>query len=255
MLLEQTTTRDAEAAFEDVEVAVFPVASTEQHGPALPLNTDTMAAETVARGVAERHDTVVLPTLPIGISPHHRQFYGTTWVSDGTFQDFVRETLEHFTIHGVTKMVLVNGHGGNSGAISQVAKDLYRADTAFVVPWSWWKGVGDLPTELLGDEINVPGHAANFEASMMMHLAPELVREDRFKGVTQSEPKESRFDHPDARGFDIIDRTDIGVSGSLDRASAEAGKAFCEASQEALDGLVEWLVELSPAECAPISHK
>jgi creatinine amidohydrolase len=80
LLAEQTTTAAA-ADLAAAEVAVLPVGSTEQHGPALPLGMDHLAAEAFARTATERDDAVVLPTLPIGVSDHHRQFDGTLVVS------------------------------------------------------------------------------------------------------------------------------------------------------------------------------
>lgn len=141
MLLEETTTVDAEEAFRDIEVAILPVSSTEQHGPALPLSTDTKYAEPVTNGVADRSDTVVLPSIPIGVSPHHRQFHGSLWVSAVTFEQYIYDTLASITEHGIRKAIIVNGHGGNTPAIERVSQNLYWEEIAFVLPWSWWEGV------------------------------------------------------------------------------------------------------------------
>lgn len=255
MLLESTTTVDLEETLDDVEVAVFPTGSTEQHGPALPLSTDSLSAEAVANGVSNRDDTVVLPTLPIGVSPHHRQFYGSLWVTPDTFETFVSETLESITEHGVEKIVIVNGHGGNISAIERVAQDLYREEIAFTVPWSWWEGVGDTPYEIIGDDVEVPGHAAGFEGSMMLDIAEELVREDRFEEAAVGTGDGSRFDHPAVRGFDFIDWTDNGIHGDPRLADANAGAAFREASIAALDELLDWLIGLPSEACHPLPHK
>lgn len=255
MLLENTTTVDLAETFDEVEVAVFPTGSTEQHGPALPLSTDSLSAEAVAGGVSDRDDTVVLPALPIGVSPHHRQFYGSLWVSPNTFEAFVSETLESVTEHGVEKVVIVNGHGGNISSLERVAQDLYREDITFTVPWNWWEGVGETPYELIDDDVEVPGHAAGFEGSMMLDLADELVREDRLKEAAVGTGDGSRFDHPSVRGFDFIDWTDNGVHGDPRLADADAGAALREASIAALDDLLDWLVDLPSEACRPQAHK
>lgn len=255
MLLEETTTVDAKDAFEDIEVAVLPTGSTEQHGPAMPLCTDSVSAETVARGIADRDDTVVLPTVSIGVSPHHRQFHGSAWVSAETFEQYISETLANFTEHGIEKAVIVNGHGGNVSSVNRVAEDLYRDETAFVVPWSWWEGVGETPYEEMGEDVEVPGHAAGFEAAMMLYAAEHLVREDRFEEAATGTGPGSRFDHPAVRGFDFADWTENGIHGDPRLASADAGEALYEASREYLDGLVDWLVELPEEDCRPRAHK
>jgi creatinine amidohydrolase len=255
MLLEETTTVDAEEAFADAEVAIAPVGSTEQHGPALPLCTDFKAAETVARGVADRDDVVVLPTIPVGVSPHHRQFYGTLWVSAETFEQYLAESLASLTDHGIEKIIVVNGHGGNVTAIERVARDFYRDQTAFVVPWSWWEGVGETPFEQFGDDVEVPGHAGAVEAAMMLYAAGHLVEEDRFEDAATGRGSGSRFDHPDVRGFDFADWTDNGVSGDPRQASAEAGELLYQASSDALDELVDWLATLPADDLTPRPHE
>jgi len=254
-LLEETTTVDAQQQFEDAEVAVLPTGSTEQHGPALPLCTDFLAAETVARGVADREDTIVLPTVPIGVSPHHRHFHGTLWVSEETFESYVTDTLESLPDHGIQKAVIVNGHGGNTGSIQRVAQDLYREETAFTVPWSWWEGVGDTPAEVLGEEAHVPGHAGAFEAAMMLYAAAELVREDRFEEAATGQGDGNRWPEPAPRGFDFIDWTDNGIKGDPRLASADAGEALFEAARGSLAELIDWLVEEPYTNLTPREHK
>lgn len=246
---------DAAEWFEDVEVAVLPTGSTEQHGPALPLCTDFLAAETVARGVADRDDVAVLPTLPVGVSPHHRHFHGSLWVSEDTFERYVAETLESLPAHGVRKAVIVNGHGGNAGSIRRVAQDLYRDETAFVVPWSWWEGVGDTPAEVLDEEANVPGHAGAFESAMMLYAAADLVREDRFEEAATGQGDGNRWPDPAPRGFDFADWTDNGIHGDPRSASAAAGEALFEASRDSLAELVDWLADEPYDDLRPLPHK
>jgi len=255
MLLAETTTRDASDAFNDIEVAVLPVGSTEQHGPALPLGTDSRAATAVAEAVAHRSDVAVLPTVSIGFSPHHRQFHGTLWVSDGTFAKYVSEILENFTEHDVDKFVVVNGHGGNEAALSRLAQELYREETAFVVPWNWWDCVGDVPGEKIGPEVDVPGHAGAFETAIMLYLSRDLVRSERFDDAATDSKTNSRFTHPAFTGFDFADWTDHGSHGHPLAASVEVGEALYDASVESLGGVLDWLVELPVEDCRPRPHK
>lgn len=242
-LLEELTTRRAAEAFEDVEVAVLPTGSTEQHGPALPLNTDFAAAEAVARAVADRDDAVVLPTVPVGVSDHHRQFHGTLWVPPETFERYVGDTLRSLVGHGIRKAVVVNGHGGNVGALRNVAKELYREETAFAVPWSWWEGVGDAAEAALGEGVDVPGHAGGFETAMMLHVAAGLVETDRLDEAETGQGEPRWTDDAAPRGFDFVDHTATGAKGEPTRASAAAGEALFEASSESLAALVDWLAD------------
>lgn len=255
MLLEETTTVDAAEAFDDVEVGVFPLGSTEQHGPALPLSTDTLAAELMANSLATHPQVAVAPTIPVTVSPHHRQFYGTLWVSETTMARYLYELLESVTGHGVQKMVILNAHGGNQRVIETVAQRLYRDEVGLAVPWNWWESVEQTAREALADDVEIPGHAADVEASLMMYAAEELVREERFTGTASGQYEGSRFNHPDLRGYDFADWTDNGIHGQLEHASPEAGKAIYEASSQALTELVNWLADLPPEACLPRSHK
>jgi creatinine amidohydrolase len=165
-----TDVRDAET-----DIAVLPIGSTEQHGPHAPLGVDWMTAEAIAsRGAeryAEEHDEEVLvgPTIPVGIAAEHRNFDGTLWVSEDTFRDYVRETIESLTTHGIDALVAVNGHGGNVDALREVCAQITRGDDAYVVQYTWFDSV----------EYDDLGHAGPAETSVMRHLRPELIHEDR----------------------------------------------------------------------------
>ncbi|MWV39787.1 creatininase family protein [Natrialba sp. INN-245] len=255
MLLEEVTTEDAEEAFQSGKVAVLPIGSIEQHGPALPLCTDIITAETVARGVSDRSDTVVLPTIPVGVSPHHIQFYGTLSVSDDTLKRYIEDVLKSVIEHGIEKFIIINGHGGNMNAIESVAQEFYRAESAFVIPWNWWDGISTPPTELFDDDVKIPGHAGAVEGSMIANISPQLIDESKLNKAVETKGDRSRFDHPDFRGFDLADFTDNGVHGDPRRTSAEAGKILCEESIMSLENLIDWLVDLPDEKCVPLPHK
>ncbi|MFC6730120.1 creatininase family protein, partial [Natronoarchaeum mannanilyticum] len=124
-LSERTWTDAADA---ETELAILPIGSTEQHGPHAPLGTDVLTAEAVAEAGVERYDgeVVVAPAIPVGVAEEHRQFSGTLWVSEETFRSYVRETVASLAEHGWDRVVLVNGHGGNVGALREVAGRIVR---------------------------------------------------------------------------------------------------------------------------------
>lgn len=255
-LLEELTTREAAEGFDDVDLAVLPTGSTEQHGPALPMGTDSMAAEAVARDVADREDVVVLPTIPVGVSDHHRQFHGTLWVPPETFEQYVRDTVVSLTGHGIRKSIVVNGHGGNTGPLDRVFRRLHREEKAFALPWSWWEGVGAVPAETIDDDVRVPGHAGAFETSMIYEVREELVREGLLETAEKGESTPPRWEDEVApSGVDIVDRTATGVVGQPTKASREAGERLIEASQEELDTLVDWLATQPFEDLLPHEHE
>ncbi len=162
-----------DAADLDADLAVLPVGSTEQHGPHAPLSTDTLDAVAVAEaGVAAYDGEVVLaPALPYGVSAEHRRFAGTIWLSPETFRAVVRDVVESLASHGWRRVVVVNGHGGNVGALREVTAAVTRAGRAYAVAFTWFDAVGEHAARL--------GHAGPLETAMLRHHHPGLVREDR----------------------------------------------------------------------------
>lgn len=254
VLLAEHTTSNARDALEDVEVAVVPTGSVEQHGPALPLGTDFMAAEALAATCRDRDDVVVLPTIPVGVSEHHRQFHGTLWTDPETFEDYVRDVIGSMAHHDVKKAVVVNGHGGNSGALRRAARTLRQDETAFAAPWNWWESLGGLDEELFGDA--GIGHADQMEASMMLRIADHLVREramaDAEAGASDSW---GEFVHGANVGFDTVDFSDSGAVGEPTLATHEAGDKLFEKAEEELAALVDWLGDQHFEDLLPADHR
>lgn len=168
-----TEVRDA-----DIAAGLLPVGSTEQHGPHAPLGTDSLAAATVAEEAAQRYGSdgrqlLVTPTVPVGVAEEHRGFDGTLWVSPDAFRRYVRETAESLAAHGIDPLLFVNGHGGNSDALAEVAARLSRDETATTVAFTWFDSVGEYSSEM--------GHGGKLETAMIRHCSAESIREDRIE--------------------------------------------------------------------------
>ncbi|MFB6220113.1 MAG: creatininase family protein [Halolamina sp.] len=250
MLTEHTTTTAADA-LEEAEVALLPTGSVEQHGPALPLSTDFTAAEAVARGADT--DAVVLPTVPVGVSSHHRQFDGTLWTEPETFEHYVADIAASVASHGVRKVVVVNGHGGNSAALQRAARRLREDEVAFVAPWNWFDALEGLDEELFDTPI---GHADAIETSMVLHVAEHLVRPEALEqaeaGASDSWGKSV---HGANVGFDTVDFSESGAVGEPTAGSAEAGEALFEQATGELAALVDWLADQPFADLTPKPHR
>lgn len=141
-------------------VLVVPLGSCEQHGPHLPLDTDTRIAVAIARGLAARRPgTAVAPALAYGASGEHAAFAGTLSIgSDGLELALVElaRSADHFT-----SVVFVNGHGGNHSALERAVTKL-RDEGRHTLAWS---------PPAAGD-----AHAGRVETSILLAIAPELVR-------------------------------------------------------------------------------
>ena len=141
MRLDHCTWPEVEARLRRHTGILLPVGSTEQHGPTGLLGTDSLTASAVAERAAARLDTLVAPVLPFGVAEHHMAFPGTLALTPETFVAAMSDTLRSLARHGFRHVLVVNGHGGNSGALK----------TAFVVLESalpdlrcqalnWWMG-------------------------------------------------------------------------------------------------------------------
>jgi creatinine amidohydrolase len=219
-LLHEMSWVEAKEYFAENDTAILPVGSTEQHGPQNPLGTDHLIARAVAEETAKRTGTLCLPVVPFGVSPHHRQFWGTVFIKAGVFREYVRNVCLSLKYYGVEKVVVVNGHGGNASALLEMAREL-REEGMFVSIFQWWTVSGELLPDIFSSEER--GHAAAEETSMNLAVHPHLVNIE--KAVDEAPRKPTA----ETRGlvswiFDTIDYTSSGVFGKASSASAEKGK-------------------------------
>ncbi|GLY48744.1 creatininase family protein [Lentzea sp. NBRC 102530] len=153
-------------------VAVLPVGSTEQHGPHLPLATDSVIAWTIASAIAERYDEVrLLPPIQFSCSQEHAGWPGTVSISARTLISVVDDIAESLRRTGVTHVVLVNGHGGNY-VLSNVVQE---GEGLALFPgrddWAFAREKAGIETSAYSDM-----HAGELETSILLHAHPDLIR-------------------------------------------------------------------------------
>ena len=228
----------ARAALEKASVVLLPVGSTEQHGPHLPLGTDHLTAAEVARRTAARGGWLVLPTVPVGVSEHHRQFWGTLWVEPGVLRDYVVGIARSLASHGVRRLVFVNGHGGNTAALDEAARVL-RREGIFAFVFAWWRAI----PEVIAQTIETGGsHAGEMETSAVLAFAPELVDAARYgEARAGAAPEWGKKLHGIEIGFDTVDFSASGATGDPAPATAEKGEKLLAAAAERLDAFCQWL--------------
>lgn len=159
-----------------LRTAVLPIGAIEQHGRALPLASDWLQADAVARAVAERlGDAYLLPALPFSCSQIHADFPGTVSLEPATLDRVVKDLVEDLFRQGFARVVLVNFHGGNFVLRSTVRElNHFRSDAKVVMVWPWITAADELAAivETSGQEV----HAGELESSLVLAIEPELVR-------------------------------------------------------------------------------
>jgi creatinine amidohydrolase len=175
---EETSERAPEA------LAVLPVGATEQHGPHLPLGTDLLIVEHIARAAAtlaqDQIDVLVTPTMPFGSSHHHFPFGGTVSLATESYYRALRDMAASLIRDGFRRIFILNGHGGNHEIIQLVARDLALDHAANLGAASYWDLARPEVIEREPDLAGIfPGHAGITETSLILALRPELVRDAR----------------------------------------------------------------------------
>lgn len=234
-------------------VAVLPLGATEQHGPHLPLSVDAdIAAAVVARAFQRLPASVPalsLPAIPVGVSPEHADFPGTLTLRPDTFIRLVVEIGESVAAAGIKRLVIVNGHGGQPGAIDLAAQELRRRHGMLVVPvnsFDLYDAAGRFPAT----EVKHGIHGGAVETSIMLHLNPAAVRRGQardFASATRRMAGRYRRLSPQGKsGFawQAQDLNPAGVVGDARRADAGRGRALVD---EAASRLAELLAEVSAA--------
>jgi creatinine amidohydrolase len=162
------------------DTVVLALGATEQHGPHMPLATDALIGDHLARRVADRLGAFLAPTLRVGCSEHHVGFAGTMSLAEATYRAIVVDLVRSLLRGGFGRIVLVPTHGGNFGPLSAAVAQLEEVERAHV---SALTDLGVLfEIALMGEqEYGVPLgegglHAGEWETSLMLAIHPELVR-------------------------------------------------------------------------------
>jgi creatinine amidohydrolase len=215
---------EAKEYFTNNDIVILPVGSNEQHGPANPLGTDHLIAKSLAEEVAKRTGVLCLQVIPFGVSSHHKQFWGTIFISPKTFKKYVKETCLSLNYCGVRKIVVVNGHGGNLAALSELAREL-REEGVFVSIFQWWTATPKLLPELFTAEER--RHAGAEETSVNLALHSNLVNMN--KAVNEGPRRHALQIEGMTLPLSTVDETSSGVYGKQSTASAEKGRKVVEA--------------------------
>ena len=238
----------ARARIKKMDVALLPVGAIEQHGPHLPLDTDAFDADYLARRVAEACSDpkpLVLPPIPYGVSYHHADFTGTVSISNDTLAKLIYEIGMSVSRNGIRKLVMINGHGGNSPALNYAAQMINRDARIFVCV-----DTGETSDVDIDKIVETPNdvHAGEIETSTSLAMRPQLVK------MNQAQKHIPKFSN---RYLDFTSKRGVlwyaytrkispsGVMGDPTKASAAKGERIWEIMIAHLVSLVEDLKRLT----------
>jgi creatinine amidohydrolase len=181
--LEQMTWPDVADAVRRQRVLLQPLAAIEQHGPHLPVDTDNLIAGELcdAVGRASPDEFVVAPVIPYGFNDHNMEFPGTVSIRPSVLLEYLVDAGKSFATAGFTRILWVNGHGSN-GTIAELAARRITNETpaasAMTSSYALARTVADRRPGLRTSPLGGVAHACEFETSLYLHLAPDLVKED-----------------------------------------------------------------------------
>ena len=247
-LWSELTWPEAETRLKEVDVAILPVGAIEQHGPHLPLDVDTYDANYLAQNVAQACSDpkpLVLPVIAYGISYHHDDFPGTISINNATLSTLVYEIGMSAAANGITKLIIINGHGGNSPALNYAAQMINRDARIFVCVDS-----GETSDFDVYNMVSTPNdvHAGEFETSTSLASRPDLVYMDKAEKTIPT--FSSRYlNFTSKRGVSWYAHTEkiseSGVMGDPTLATAEKGQKMWEIMIAHLVAFVEDLKSMS----------
>jgi len=233
VMWKELTAEDLRAKAAAKATVILPVASMEQHGPHLPVGVDTILCEGVCKAGAEAAaddvPVVVAPTLWCGMAEHHMAFGGTFTFDIPTYRAVLLAFLKSIERHGFTRVLIVNGHGGNIAALNAFLPDFARETDLRIFAATYFELTRSDLAPLLEDQKTVH-HACEVETSLMLVLAPGLVKRERIPeayGMLGADPH-GVLRGPPARFRPFKEITASGVIGDARRASREKGEKLLE---------------------------
>jgi creatinine amidohydrolase len=181
VLWEEMRRTEFERALKDDAIVIIPVASTEQHGEHLPVNTDTNACFVIAQRAAQAisdFPVLILPPIWTGYSHSHMGYPGTITLRYNTFVQLLTEVAVSVYQNGFRKILFLNGHGGNVAVIDALKRKLVAEDgVPGTAGYTWWQMplMGEAIKSVSDSGWDSVDHAGEIETSIQLYLQPDLV--------------------------------------------------------------------------------
>lgn len=205
----------------EINTAVLPIGSVEQHGPHLPVGTDFLIAGEIAAAISNRIGALLLPALPISTCREHKGGCGSFWMNSDTFFHVLKDISESMRVQGLSRLVLVIAHGGvfiAGPATREINSDntgikLIRVDLVNYLSSVEMQQILQCKNNL---------HACEYETSLMLYLHEELVKKEKIEDFIPDVPRDY-LNYGTIPGF-----CKNGVWGAPSLASKEKGQKIFE---------------------------
>lgn len=231
--LSDMTWKEVKELLTTTDLVIIPTGSTEQHGPHLPLSTDSLIAQEVSIRVSKVVKAPIFPILDIGHSIEHLSFPGSVSYTPETMLAVIRDISTSLTAHGFKHLVFINGHGGNK-AVLELSIQWIRNNLKL---WAYLFNIGEIAQErgmtkskiLAHDNQSIVLHADKIETSMVLSIAPDKVKQTRIEsksGKKKSTIPESSF--IGSLGWNAIDLSESGIIGDPKGATSVEGSALLD---------------------------
>jgi creatinine amidohydrolase len=244
------TWREVARAAAEERVPIVPVGTLEDHGHHLPIDTDVTLVKAICRAAVTKlaDETVLLPPIVHGYSPHHMDFPGTITINWETFCRYCTDVALSLVRHGFRRVLLVNGHGSNQNLVDMAARLVMVEEPESLVASSFYL-TSDASAAVIREvrDSNVGGmaHACELETSIYLHLHPEAVDMDAAideRGYPETEHAWMDWSDGPLKLMPWWSSfSDSGVQGDASKATAEKGRVLFEA---AVDEIATYVTEL-----------
>lgn len=242
LYLGKMTRPEVEKYLEKNDIALFPVGSTEQHGKHLPFDNDAFSAFEIAKRVSERTEVLYTPVLPFGYSKHHLNFPGSISLETQTLVKVYKEVCLSLIHNGFRKIIIMNGHGGNTSWISQAQAEIFYETGIRVFSLMIFNSLRGFGAEALGVLVQEGGgHACEMETSFSVSLGQrvdeEAVTDWKEPGKWTEFTRKYMGKVATTRMFD--EETEIGSLGEPTKYSVEKGETMVKAVVKDISEFIE----------------